>query len=74
MSTDPEVCPVPTGCLARERDGLHVVGGAQRALGAAPRPKVDPRGHADHPANSERQARGPHLGSQALPNALPLKV
>lgn len=48
MSTDPEVCPVPTGCPARKRDGLYVAKGAQRALGAGPHPEVDGRGRADH--------------------------
>lgn len=36
MSTVPEVCPVPTGCLARISEGLHVAGGLSEPWGLPP--------------------------------------
>ena len=69
MSTGPEVCDVPTGGLARERWGLHAPGGAALTPKWIPeaRGQSGPENMLAAPADSERQPRGPHLGSRALP-------
>lgn len=48
--------------------------GLSEPWGLPPTPKWIPEDTLITPANSERQAHGPHLGSQALPNALTLEV